>query len=200
MGILVFIILYIVAAMLYPGGSDVNQSAVGFSWQHNYWCELMATEAQNGQLNSARPVAISAMFVLAVSLIIFWYHIPLLFRYRKFNYLFIRFFGISSMLVIPFFLVGMHDWVTNIGSLLGCIAIAALLVTLFNYKLYFLFSIGIGCLLLCAVNNYFYYNKELLHHLPILQKITFLVFLVWFILLSLQLYKKWKTQTQKIIA
>lgn len=188
-GICIFVILYIIAASLYPGGSDVNPSAIGFSLKNNYWCELMATHAKNGLVNSSRPVAIAAMAVLSISLIVFWYQIPSLFKFRKFTYLFIRFFGISSMLVTPLFLTGLHDWVINLGSLFGGLAIIALLINLYNFKLYFLFSIGIICLLLCALNNYVYYNQAYLHHLPVIQKISFLVFLIWFILLSLQLYK-----------
>ena len=31
-GILIFVVLYIVAALLYPGGSQVDKNSIGFSW------------------------------------------------------------------------------------------------------------------------------------------------------------------------
>lgn len=189
-GILLFIILYIVSASLYPGGSDADKTAKGFSWQHNYWCELMAREAQNGLPNSARPVAITAMFVLAISLAIFWYQAPLLFQNRKMDSLLIRYFGIGSMLVLPLLLRGIHDSVINLAALLGCIAIVALLLNLYRYKMNRLFYMGLFCLLLCGINNYVYYTGYLLHLLPVIQKISFFIFLLWFSLLTIKLYRK----------
>jgi len=190
LGILLFIMLYFVAALLYPGGSDFNRSGTGFSWQHNYWCELLAADAQNGQLNTARPVAILAMIVLMISLIIFWYTIPGLFAGKRTGSRMIRCTGIGSMLVIPLLLTGFHDHVINTAALLGCIAIIILLVNLFRHRMLLLLGTGILCLLLCGVNNYVYYSKDLLTYLPVIQKISFLIFLLWFSLLSLALYKR----------
>jgi hypothetical protein len=189
-GICLFIVFYIVAASFYPGGSDADKAATGFSWQHNYWCELMATDSQNGKPNSARPIAILAMVVLAISLSIFWYTIPRLFTYKRTGSHIIRYLGVGSMLVLPLLLTGFHDTVINIAALFGCIAIVGLLVNLFRHKMYRLFYLGISCLLLCGINNYVYYTSHLLHHLPVIQKISFLVFLLWFILLSVKLYRK----------
>ncbi len=189
-GMFLFVILYVVAASAYPGGSDADKAATGFSWQHNYWCELMATDSQNGKPNAARPIAILAMMVLAISLSIFWFTIPRLFTYKRTGSQIIRYSGIASMLVLPLLLTGFHDTVINIAALFGCIAIIGLLVNLFRHKMYRLFYLGIFCLLLCGINNYVYYSSHLLQHLPVIQKISFLFFLLWFILHSLKLYRK----------
>ncbi|MFN7116301.1 MAG: hypothetical protein ACK4TA_05840, partial [Saprospiraceae bacterium] len=50
-GIVLFLVLYIVAAFYYPGGSNADHSAKGFSIVHNYWCDLLAIGAKNGQIN-----------------------------------------------------------------------------------------------------------------------------------------------------
>ena len=189
-GILLFILLYFISASLYPGGSDADKTAKGFSWQHNYWCELLANEAQNGQPNSARPIAITAMIILAISLIIFWYIIPTLFTNKKIISKIITYTGIGSMLVTPFLLTNSHDLVINIAGILGCIAIIGLLANLFRLRLYFLFYLGIFCLMLCGLNNYVYYSNNLMTYLPVIQKISFLIFLLWFILLCVKCYKK----------
>ena len=188
-GIALFVALYIIATFLYPGGSDANKMTAGFSWQHNYWCELMASDAQNGEVNTARPVAITAMFVLAISLIIFWYHIPRLFGDKKTGSLVISYCGVSSMLVVPFMFAGLHDTVMNIAGLLGCIAITVLLTKLLTHKMYWFFVHGILCILLCVANNYIYYTGNFFYWLPIIQKISFIVFLLWFIMLTIKLSK-----------
>jgi hypothetical protein len=34
-GTILFIVLYIVATLLYPGGSQVDKNSIGFSWMNN---------------------------------------------------------------------------------------------------------------------------------------------------------------------
>lgn len=190
LGIILFIILYIIAAFYYPGGSDINKASSGFSWQHNYWCELMASTAQNGEKNTARPIALSAMAVLMITLIIFWNQVSDLFRYKKINDRVIRYSGSLSMLVVPFLLTGSHDMVMNIAGLFGCVAIFTVLANLYSHRMMLLFWIGVLCLLLCGANNYVYYTTNYMRHLPVLQKITFVIFLAWFAALSVRLYRK----------
>src|SRR5829696_8591889 len=72
-GIMLFVILYIFAAILYPGGSQADKRSIGFSWLNNYWCNLVNEKAINGQVNIAQPLAIFAMFILGLSLAVFWY-------------------------------------------------------------------------------------------------------------------------------
>lgn len=185
-GIILYIILYIIATLAYPGGSDIKRNSVGFDWQHNYWCELLAPIAQNGKHNTARPIAICAMYVLAISLIVFWFFIPRLFGKINFSGLMIRYCGIASMLVLPFLLTGDHDLVMNIGGLLGCTALTVLLIKLFVNHLHALGFLGVFCLILCGINNYVYYTEHYIYFLPIIQKFSFVVFLLWFILLSIK--------------
>ena len=63
-GTIVFVVLYIVATLLYPGGSQVDKNSIGFSWTNNYWCNLLNDNAINGQHNPAKPIAMTGMFVL----------------------------------------------------------------------------------------------------------------------------------------
>lgn len=189
-GIGLYIVLYVVAALLYPGGSDIDKTATGYSWQHNYWCELMARTAQNGQPNTARPVAVTAMIILAISLIAFWYHIARLFSITKNSRNVIRYCGITSVVIMPLLLTGAHDPVINISGLFGIIAITGILVNLFRDKLFLFFFAGIICLLLCIANNYIYHTNHFIYYLPVIQKVTFLAFLGWFAGLTIKLYDK----------
>src|SRR5262245_44894499 len=114
--IILYVILYLLAASLYPGGSFIDHSSKGFSWSHNYWCELMAPQAQNGEKNTARPVVITAMAILALGLCFFWYTAANLFERKKAGYYLIRYAGIASALVWVFFLADIHDTVVNLSG------------------------------------------------------------------------------------
>lgn len=183
-GIWIFILLYIIATFAYPGGSDADQQATAFSWKHNYWCELLASDARNGALNTARGIAIAAMGVLVISLIFFWYFAAARFQMRRTAGIWMRTTGIGSMLVLPFLLVADHDLIMNIAGLCGLTAMTILIVALYRSKYIMLFILGILCLLACLLNNYIYYTGSYLYMLPVIQKVTFVIFLAWFVLVS----------------
>src|SRR5215471_13752953 len=82
-GALLFVVLYIIAADSYPGGSQADKNSVGFSWINNYWCNLLNDNAVNGQHNPAKPVAMAGMLVLCVTLSFFWYIFPQYIRLRS---------------------------------------------------------------------------------------------------------------------
>lgn len=178
-GIFVFVILYFIAASLYPGGSDIDRNSKGFSWLHNYWCELMASQSQNGQPNTARPVAISAMWVLVISLSLLWYgtprHLPLHPSLQKL----ITVCGILSMALLFFLSSTNHDLVINIASSLGIVAILLTSAGLYRKKMLITFALGLLCLLLCILNSWLYYTGQR-YYLPVVQKVTFILFLTWF--------------------
>jgi hypothetical protein len=189
-GICLFIILYIIATLLYPGGSDVDKLARDFSWLNNYWCELMASYARNGDINTARPVALTAMAVLCISLGLFWYNTSFLFKPRTAARYIVRYAGILSMITVVFLFTREHDTVMNISGTLGVIAIAVTIAGLYKNKMRSLVIYAIVCLLLIVLNNYIYYTGQFFYALPVVQKITFLIILLWFVIVSMQLYKR----------
>lgn len=189
-GFCFFVILYIIAAALYPGGSEVNRLAKEFNWMHNYWCDLLDTHAENGELNTARTIAITAMSVLCLSIAIFWYYIPRLFSFKLLVKKIIQYTGILSMLILVFLQVDSHDRIITISGLLGIIAITGILIGLYKNRSYLLLVLGLLCVFLLLVNNYIYYTKHWLYYLAIIQKFSFFLFLFWFSLLTIQLVQK----------
>lgn len=187
-GIILFICLYIIAAMQYPGGSDYDPHAVGFSWRYNYWCELLAANARNGAENSSRPWTITAMFVLAVSLSAFWHLCAIIFQSS--NAKWIRYAGIGSMLIAVFLFIGPHDLVMMSAGLLGLFALLLVVLNLFKEKANVLASVGLLCIAICGLNNYIYYTGHWLNHLAFIQKITFGLFLYWFLAVTVYLYRR----------
>jgi hypothetical protein len=186
------------AAFLYPGGSGTDKAAIGYSWTDNYWCNLLGEKAINGQTNAARPVAVTAMFILCLSLSTFWILFPALTQLKKFHKLLIQVAGTVCMLASFLLLTPIdHDLAVNTSSAFGLIAMIGILIALYQLKWNWLFAIGLFNLLLVALNNYLYHSNEMMY-LPIVQKFSFLSFLVWFSFISINLYQRPMRVVQKL--
>jgi len=195
-GCVLFIILYVVAALIYPGGSETNRASVGYSWSENYWCNLLNNKAINGQINTAKPVAMTAMVILCISLSFFWILFPIVAQLKKYQRIIIQFGGTVSMIAVFLLLTNIdHDIVVNISSSLGFVAILGVLVALYQLRWSKLFIFGLFNLFLIALNNYLYYIINDLTYLPIVQKLTFVSFLFWICCIEMKMYSRIKIKT-----
>ena len=185
-GIVLFIILYVIAANYYPGGSNLNPKAQGFDWVNNYWCDLFAKTAKNGVHNSGRIFALTGMITLFSSMTVFWYYLPQFFHERKLNTLIIRYTGSISMFVLIFIFTQFHDSVIGIGSTISAIPMAATLNELKKHRLNALYYLGWFCIILILLNFAIYITNWHIVFLPVIQKITLLLFLVWIALIDIK--------------
>lgn len=77
--LLAFGIFITAAAISYPGGTWEDPASIGFSFWHNFWCDLLGTVALNGRPNlRGALLARSAFVCFAVALFRFW---PLVVRF-----------------------------------------------------------------------------------------------------------------------
>lgn len=189
-GSLLFVMLYCVAALYYPGGNYLDHNAKGFSWTHNYWCNLLNRDALNGQPNTARSIAFVAMAILCTTIACFWWLFPSMMEIKGLRRHFIRTTGVLCMLISVFIFTGYHDLVINAAGIFGLAALAGTLAGLRKAGMKKLFWFGIANLLLVGLNNILYYNKDLIYYLPVVQKISFASFLVWINAISLSPGKK----------
>jgi len=189
-GCVLFIILYIIAALLYPGGSETDKTAIGYSWTNNYWCNLLHDDAINGEPNTAKPIAIAGMFILGLALSGFWILFPRYINTNKAYRLIIQICGVIGM-ISSFFLIAdrNHDLVVNIASGFGFIAVIGVLVCLYQTKWFWLFGYGLFNIFLIFLNNYLYHSGKMFY-LPIVQKFSFLSFLVWICCIEMKLYRR----------
>jgi hypothetical protein len=195
-GILLFVVLYIVAALLYPGGSQVDKNSIGFSWTNNYWCNLLNDTAINGKYNPSKPVALTGMFVLCLTLTFFWFLFPRHINATRFAKLIIQVSGLLTMTIAFFLFTNInHDLVTNLASFFGLIATVGTFAGLYKNKWYGLFFFGLLNILLVGLNNYVYYTKGLIIYLPVIQKISFATFLIWICCIDINLYRRIKIET-----
>jgi hypothetical protein len=179
-GLCIFGILYVVAIYYYPGGSESNRLSKKFSWLHNYWCDLLKSTAENGLANTAKPFAIAAMVVLCLSLMIFWSLVPRWLPVQRWVKQVIRLTGMASMLMLILLNTNRHDLVINVSLLFGLAAMVLTLYGLNKRRMFFLLITGYICIVLCLLNTYIYYSQNGINTLPLIQKLSFLIFLLWF--------------------
>ncbi|MBE7174326.1 MAG: hypothetical protein INR73_27390 [Williamsia sp.] len=189
-GSLLYGLLYLVATFFYPGGAQFDKHSKGFSWIHNYWCNLLNEPAINGQHNPARPIALVALAVLCISLMIFWYIFPLYVQSGKAARLLIQTSGIAAMVTALFIFTAQHDLVINTAGLFGLVALTGTLTGLHKLGQIWLFRMGLFTIVLIAANNVLYYGNDLMYYLPVVQKITFFYFLLWICLICIGLYRR----------
>ncbi|POY39301.1 hypothetical protein C3K47_02045 [Solitalea longa] len=199
-GTILFVVLYVVATLFYPGGSQVDKSSIGFSWINNYWCNLLNENAINGRHNPAKPIAMTGMFVLCLTLTNFWFLFSRHINIGKSIRLVIQISGAIAMTIAFFLFTNInHDIVTNLASTFGFIATVGTFIGLYKTKWYGLFAFGLLNILLIGLNNYLYYNNGLIIYLPIVQKISFATFLIWVCSIDINLYRmKTLTDTTQV--
>jgi hypothetical protein len=186
-GAILFLFFYYVAVLNYPGGSQADKAGKGFSWLHNYWCNLLNETAINGELNAGRPYAMAGMLVLCLSLGWFWYCFALYTPLQKIYRVGMQVSGMSSMCIAFFIFTSLHDSIINAAALLALVALAGTFIGLYKMRWRELFAFGLFNLLLVVINNWLYYGGGLFY-LPVVQKITFICFLLWICLVSRKLY------------
>lgn len=188
-GSLLFIILYIIAAFLYPGGSQGDKQAQGFCWLNNYWCNLLNEKAINGTVNPARPVALTGMLVLCTTLSLFWFNFPRFAQFKNPAKIIYQLSGLLSMFSAMMLFNPFHDLATNVAGAFGVIALIGTFAGLRRFQWNKLFVFGIFNLLLVVLNNYLYYHSDLIYLLPVVQKISFASFLCWICCISVMLFR-----------
>ncbi|WP_240740126.1 hypothetical protein [Flagellimonas allohymeniacidonis] len=155
----------------------------------NYLCDLLDTNTPNGLPNPARSYARLSLLVLCSSLILLWYDLPKLFKLKSINLSIMRTTSILSLGLTLFLAAGNHDVILRIAGLLGVMALISLFIELFKARYYALFVFGIWCLLIFVLNYLIYETGFSIVALPIIQKITFLSFLLWFAFLNITLFR-----------
>lgn len=185
-GIIVFVLLYVLASLQYPGGSQVDPQSMEFSWMNNYFCNLLNETAINGKPNLGQPFALASLLVLALSLALFWWSFPHYLPLSQFQTRMIRITGVSSMVIACLLFTQInHDLVTNTASLFGLIAILTSMCALYQNKRIAIFVFGLFNLVLVLINNWLYYDTSLIKYLPLVQKISFASVLIWIIWINL---------------
>jgi hypothetical protein len=197
-GMGIFVVLYVLAAINYPGGSWMVLDQEGFSFWNNYLCDLLDLYAINGDLNPARFFARGSLAVLCVSLILLWYYLPGLFSNKSTNLIVMWLAGILALAITMSLTSGTHDITVRIAGFFGVIAFISCFVELYKAKYFSLLILGIICLLIFLGNYYIYETGAMIRSLPVIQKVTFICYILWFAFLDISYYKFLKLKQDKI--
>jgi hypothetical protein len=189
-GIILFILFFIIAAFIYPGGNYLDKTTTGFSMLHNYWCDLLNPLTHNDKPNPSTPYAITATIILCSSLIVFWYYAPMAFDTTRFNKLTIQVAGTIGMLTGMLIFTRFHSEAITFAGLFGGIAFIATFMGLYKTRWYKLFWMGIVCLLLGIITFTIYKTRFAIIILPMIQKVTLGLCLTWIIAIDIKMRKQ----------
>ncbi|TKD10195.1 hypothetical protein [Polyangium fumosum] len=99
LGALVLSLLLMAAAMaLYPGGTWLDRASPGHDFLRNFFCDLTADRALNGQTNPGASFAKAGMVLLSAGTLPFWFLVTRLFSERARLGLAVRGLGLASAL------------------------------------------------------------------------------------------------------
>ena len=186
-GISSSLLLLLIATLHYPGGSQHDKNAIGFDWKNNYLTNLFAEKAVNGSANEARLWAIIGMFFLCVSLALFFIKfskkIP-----QKGAANIIRYCGVGAMPFAFLAVTPYHDIMIIIAITPALISIFYCTVFIVKSKLYLATTLSIVYLLFFYSSNFIYYTNTYVEFLPIFQKATLALTIIW--TLSLEYFTK----------
>jgi len=192
LGMGLYIIVFILAATSYPGGSINIPHATEYSYYHNFLCDVMNPITQSGTLNDARPLAIISHLILSFTMICFFYILPRIFSEENRNTKLIAYFGVASMTVFIFMYTEYHDQIVTITGILGTIAFIPFFIELYRYKNRGLKQLAYLCYALSIIVYFIFETKFGFYYLPFLQKITFVVDAWWVIWSCLIVIRKQK--------
>lgn len=186
----VYLIVFTIAAIDYPGGSENHFVAEGYSFFHNFLCDVMNPVTQGGIVNNARGLAIVAHLILSITMISFFYILPEIFDRTNLKTKMIRGFGVLSMTVFIFMFTSYHDSIVTWTAILGTFALVPFFIELARYNNKHLKQLAYLCYALSIVVFFIFETKIGFYYLPFLQKITFGFDAWWVIWVCLIVIKK----------
>ncbi len=182
-GIVMALALLFVATTQYPGGSQHDKNAIGFNWRHNYLSNLVNEKAMNEMNNAAYPWAVAGMFFLCIAVAFFFIRFSEKIPHKRISNV-IQYAGLGAMTLAIFTATSYHDSAIMISGTLLLVALIYIAVFIFKSRLSWLKIYSFICLLVFCGCNYVYYTRTCLEWLPILQKVTLAVILVWILMLE----------------
>ena len=189
-GLVLYIIVFTFAASAYPGGSFKYPNAIGYSFNHNFLCDVMHPITPSGSINNARSMAILSHLILSFTMISFFYILPNIFDVKNRNTKLIAFFGVATMTVFIFMFTEHHDLIVTITGIIGTVALIPFFIELRHFKKKGLRKLVYLCYTLSIIVFFIFETKLGFYYLPFIQKITFVVDSWWVILSCLIVINK----------
>lgn len=169
LGALASAVLFGLASMRYPGGYD---------WIHQSVSTLFQPRALNGTVNASRSLAALAVLVFCVSIALVFHTIsrsgP-----SKFHRKTIQIAGIGSMVYTALVVTPMHDVLVGVALIFFVTAMGTIFHRLYLQRRWAMLASGLACITLTLCNAAMYYGDLLYGFLPIVQKLSLVLWVVW---------------------
>jgi hypothetical protein len=165
---IISMILIVIAASKYPGGSLLDKNSVGFGWSKNFISNLFEAKAINGSENPGRIWAILGMAFQSIGYGVFFINMSKKISFKVWSII-LKFIGFANIFLIFLIATPFHD--------LGTISIVLTLFGLFIITLFVLKSklfLLKFCCIICLLTYYcffFLYGFSFLGLAFIMQKI-----------------------------
>lgn len=195
-GLGIFLVVFTIAAYNYPGGSSNLPEYNGYSFFHNFLCDVMKPVTQTGVINEARPLAIVSHLILSFTMISFFYLLPEIFSFSNKNTKLTRAFGMLTMTVFIFMYTPYHDSIVTATAILGTVALIPFFIELSKYPNIGMKNLAKVCFGLSVIVFLIFVSKIGFYYLPFIQKIAFVLDGSWVIWVSLTVIKKNKLVAQ----
>ncbi|MDA8886760.1 hypothetical protein OAD66_00185 [Bacteroidia bacterium] len=189
-GIIIYFILFYVAATLYPGGSKVDLNSLGYDWINNYWCDLYPELAMNGEPNAGRFFAVTAMVIICLSLALFFYLFSKSLMSHRVWKKSTKYLGVADPLCAIFIFTPYHYTMLLLALVMSVLPLIGVVNTIVKSDFLSYKRWGVVVLLLITATIAMYYGKIFIVWLPLVQKITFIFTLLWVGELCLKLYRQ----------
>ncbi|MFN8243870.1 MAG: hypothetical protein U0X40_07415 [Ferruginibacter sp.] len=190
------LLLLVTAGWRYPGGSRQDPASKGYSWQHNYLCNLFAEKAINGATNDGRFFAMGGMLLVCLAMALLFAGIARKAPSSSLQKI-IAWPGMAAMAAAFLVITSLHDLMTTLGCTLALLALLGIIVMLFQTRQFIFLAAGILSMLSLYTASYVYYSGQGLYWLPVLQKISFFLTITWFLLLHYYLPLPQKTGAEQ---
>ncbi len=175
LGVITALVFFALAGTRYPGD---------YVWTKHSISALFQPNALNGAENPARLLAVIAVFMFCLSLGVAFKIISKRGKTR-FQQKTIEIAGIGAMVYVFLVVTPMHNVLVGVALAFFVTAILATFYMIFSERRIGLLCAGIVCLALTLGNAVMYYGDVLFGFLPIVQKLSVIMWAGW--LLTLQL-------------
>jgi len=139
------VMLLVIAALVYPGGSLFDKNTTGFYWSKNFMSNLFEAKALNGSENPGRIWAIIGMAFYSMGYGMFFINMSKKISSRQWANI-LKFIGVANLIFIFLIATPLHD-VGVISIILTLFGLFTITVFVLKSKLHLLKICCIICLL-----------------------------------------------------
>lgn len=174
---IIYLIMFTTAAILYPGGSDnVPDAQNGYSFFHNFLCDTNNEYSHSGLKNNGKLLANLAHIMLSITMMSFFYVMPNIFDHSNRNTKLIKILGVLSMAIFTFmYQEELHDLVVTLVGIFASMAFLPIFIELVKYKNR-PFKILTYVVFVMSIALYLGFETKVgIYYMPFLQKFVFMV-------------------------